>query len=115
MPSPLSADDAGPIDLEHLQRMTLGDAGLEREVLGMFARQASQLAAALATDPPETSAMVHTLKGSARAVGAVRVAAAAAALEAALRGGQAPAQALGVLRDTVAEADAAITALLRRS
>ena len=115
MPSLLPANDAGPIDLEHLRRMTLGDAGLEREVLGMFARQASQLTAALATAPPETSAVVHTLKGSARAIGAVRVAEAAAALEAALRGGEAPAQALGVLRDTVAEADAAITALLRRS
>ena len=95
--------------------MTLGDAGLEREVLGMFARQANQLAATLATAPPDTAALVHTLKGSARAIGAVRVAEAAAALEAAIRGGQAPAQALGVLRDTVAEADAAITALLRRS
>jgi len=115
MPSPLPPDEAGPIDLDHLRRMTLGDAALEREVLAMFARQASQLAAVLATTPPETSAVVHTLKGSARAIGAVRVAEAAAGLEAAIRGGQAPAQALGVLRDMVAEADAAITALLRRS
>jgi HPt (histidine-containing phosphotransfer) domain-containing protein len=114
MPSLLPADDAGPIHLEHLRRMTLGDAGLEREVLEMFARQASQLAAALARLPPETSAMVHTLKGSARAIGAVRVAEAAAALEAAIRGGQAPAQALGGVRDAVAEAVAAITQLLRR-
>jgi HPt (histidine-containing phosphotransfer) domain-containing protein len=114
MPFP-PADDAGPIDLEHLRRMTLGDAGLEREVLGMFARQACQLAATLATAPPEASALVHTLKGSARAIGAIRVAAAAAGLEAAIRDGQAPAQALGVLRDRVAEADAAIAALLRRS
>jgi HPt (histidine-containing phosphotransfer) domain-containing protein len=115
MPFPLPADDAGPIDLEHLRRMTLGDAGLEREVLAMFARQASQLAAALATAPPEASALVHTLKGSARAIGAIRVAEAAAGLEAAIRDGQGPAQALGVLRDTVAEADAAIATLLRRS
>jgi HPt (histidine-containing phosphotransfer) domain-containing protein len=115
MPSPPPVDYAGPIELEHLRRMTLGDAGLEREVLGMFARQASQLAAALATVPPETSAMVHTLKGSARAIGAVRVAEAAAALEMTIRDGKAPAQALGVVQDTVAEAVAAITALLRRS
>jgi len=115
MPDPLPADDAGPIDLQHLRRMTLGDTGLEREVLGMFARQASELVATLATTPPETSALVHTLKGSARAIGAVRVAEAAAALEATIRDGEAPAQALGVLRDTVAEADAAIAALLRRS
>jgi HPt (histidine-containing phosphotransfer) domain-containing protein len=115
MPFPLPADDAGPIDLEHLRRMTLGDAGLEREVLEMFARQARQLAAILATAPPEASALVHTLKGSARAIGAIRVAEAAAGLEAAIRDGQVPAQALGVLRDMVAEADAAIAALLRRS
>ena len=115
MPSSLPADDAGPIDLEHLRRMTLGDAALEREVLEMFARQACQLAATLATAPPETSALVHTLKGSARAIGAIRVAEAAAGLEVAIREGQAPAQALGALRDTVAEADAAIAALLRRS
>lgn len=115
MPTPLPADDAGPIDLEHLRRMTLGDAGLEREVLGMFARQARQLAAALATTPSETSALVHTLKGSAGAIGAVRVAEAAATLEAAIRGGQAQAPALGVLRETVVEADAAIAALLGRS
>jgi len=115
MPSLLPVDDIGPIDLAHLRRMTLGDAGLEREVLGMFARQACQLAATLATTPPEASALVHTLKGSARAIGAIRVAEAAAGLEAAIRDGQAPAQALGILRDTVAEADAAIAALLGRS
>jgi HPt (histidine-containing phosphotransfer) domain-containing protein len=115
MPFPLPVDDAGPIDLEHLRRMTLGDAALEREVLQMFARQACQLAATLATTPPETSALVHTVKGSAQAIGAIRVAEAAAGLEVAIRDGQAPAQALGALRDTVAEADAAITALLCRS
>lgn len=93
--------------------MTLGDAGLEREVLGMFARQACQIAAALAAAPPDASALVHTLKGSARAIGAIRVADAAAGLEAAIRDGQVPA--LGVLRDAVAEADAAIAALLLQS
>src|SRR3954468_9929171 len=101
MPSPLP-DDAGPIDLGHLRRMTLGDAGLEREVLQMFARQACRLAATLATAPTEASALVHTLKGSAQAIGAIRVAAAAADVEAAMRDGQAPAQALGALRNTVA-------------
>ena len=113
------ADESGPIDLEHLRRMTLGDAGLEREVLGMFARQANQLAATLATAPPDTAALVHTLKGSARAIGAVRVAEAAAALESTIRDGRAHAEsqahALGVLGDAVAEADAAIVDLLRRS
>ena len=43
MPSPPLAPDDGPIDIEHLQRMTLGDAGLEREVLAMFSAQAVRL------------------------------------------------------------------------
>ena len=39
MPSPPLAPDDGAIDIEHLHRMTLGDAGLEREVLAMFSAQ----------------------------------------------------------------------------
>ena len=41
MPSPPLAPDDGPIDVDHLGRMTLGDAGLEREVLAMFAAQSA--------------------------------------------------------------------------
>src|SRR6267154_2649952 len=37
MPSPPLAPDDGPIDFEHLKRMTLGDAGLEQEVVAMIA------------------------------------------------------------------------------
>ena len=36
MPSPPLVPDDGPIDFDHLRRMTLGDAGLEQEVLAMF-------------------------------------------------------------------------------
>ena len=43
MPSPPLAPDDGPIDMDHLQRMTLGDARLEREVLTMFSAQAASL------------------------------------------------------------------------
>ena len=42
MPSPPLAPDDGPIDIEHLRRMTLGDASLEREVLAMFAAPGGQ-------------------------------------------------------------------------
>jgi HPt (histidine-containing phosphotransfer) domain-containing protein len=113
MPPPPPAADDGPLNLEHLRRMTLGDAGLEREVLDMFARQASHLADMLAAVPVEAGALAHTLKGSARAIGAFRVAETADALEAAIRDGRAPAQALADLRDAVAEARTAIAALLR--
>ena len=115
MPSPPPAADDGPVDLEHLRRMTLGNVGLEREVLGMFARQAGDLAGALAAMPAEAGALAHTLKGSARAIGAFRVAETAEALEAAIRDSQAPAQALADLSDAVGAAQAAITAILHRS
>ena len=115
MPSPPLAPDDGPIDLEHLRRMTLGDAGLEREVLAMFSAQTVSLIGALASLPPETGALAHTLKGSARAIGAFAVADAAVRLEAAMQKGDDPAQALAGLVDAVTEARAAIDAILRRS
>ena len=123
MPSPPLAPDDGPIDIEHLRRMTLGDASLEREVLAMFSGQAVGLIDRLAASPSaasetrsqETLALAHTLKGSARAIGAFRVADAAEALEAAIRHGDDPVQALARLKDAVAEARTAIDAILRRS
>jgi HPt (histidine-containing phosphotransfer) domain-containing protein len=115
MPSPPLAPDDGPIDLAHLSRMTLGDEALEREVLAMFAGQAAKLAAELAQLPADAAAVAHKLKGSARAVGATRVAAAASDLEAALQNGADPAIALAALNDTVDEARVAIDAILRRS
>ena len=41
---PLASADT-PIDRNHLTRMTLGDASLEREVLALFDRQAAMLLA----------------------------------------------------------------------
>ena len=81
MPSPPLAPDDGPIDIAHLRRMTLGDEALEREVLGMFSAQASRLVKSLAANPVDAGALAHTLKGSARAVGAFAVGDAAAHLE----------------------------------
>ncbi len=90
MPSPPLAPDDGPIDFEHLKRMTLDDAGLEQEVLAMFAAQSAKLMATLATVPADAAALAHTLKGSARAIGAFGVAEAAARLEAVLADGADP-------------------------
>src|SRR5437868_6641354 len=115
MPSPPLAPDDGPIDIDHLQRMTLGDAGLEREVLAMFSAQAVSLIGMLATLPPEAAALAHTLKGSARAIGALAVAQAASDLEAAIRNGDDPSQALAELKEATQEARAAVDAILRRS
>jgi len=115
MPSPPLAPDDGPIDIEHLQRMTLGDASLEREVLAMFSAQAVGLIGSLATLPADTGALAHTLKGSARAIGAFAVAEAASCLETAIQNGDDPTEALAELSDAVAQARSAIDAILRRS
>jgi HPt (histidine-containing phosphotransfer) domain-containing protein len=113
MPSPPLVPEDGPIDLAHLKRMTLGDAGLEREVLAMFLTQAARLAEALATLPAEALQLAHTLSGSARAVGAFAVAEAAEGVHSAVKDGREPAQALGALKSAVVEARLAIEAMLR--
>ena len=113
MPSPPLVPDDGPIDLMHLRRMTLGDAALEREVLTMFAAQASRLAAALAAMPADAPALAHTLKGSARAVGAFAVADAAAELETLIKTNSDPAEALSGLDEAVTQARVAIDAILQ--
>jgi len=120
MVSPPLVPDCGPaepaIDLVHLGRMTLGEPALEREVLAMFAAQAADLAERLTTVPPDAAAaLAHTLKGSARAIGAVRVADAAAGVEDAVRTGTAIALRLATLSEAVAEARDAIDVILKRS
>jgi len=115
MPSPPLAPDDGPINIEHLRRMTLGDDSLEREVLAMFSAQAVSLIGTLATMPKDAGALTHTLKGSARAIGAFGVADAAVRLEVALQNGEHPSDLLGELDDAIAQARAAIDAILRRS
>jgi len=115
MPSPPLAPDDGPIDTEHLARMTLGDAGLEREVLAMFSAQAISLIRNIATLPSDRGALAHTLKGSARSIGAFRVAEAAEFLETVLQQGDDPSEALAELADAVAGARTAIDDILRRS
>ena len=115
MPSPPLAPDDGPIDLAHLERMTLGDAGLEAEVLAMFSAQSAKLLETLSGLPAEAASLAHTRKGSARAIGAFAVGEAASRLEATLVGGGNPEEALAELGEAVRLARAAIDAMLRRS
>ena len=115
MPSPPLAPDDGAIDIEHLHRMTLGDAGLEREVLAMFSAQAASLIGSISALPADLGALAHTLKGAARAIGAFGVADAASDLEAQIQQDGDPGQALAELGDAVAEARSAIDVILRRS
>lgn len=75
------------IDEDHLGRMTLGDRSLEREVLAIFVRQTVLMLDRIAgAEPACAAAAAHTLKGSARGVGAWRVASAAERLEQAAAG-----------------------------
>ncbi len=70
------------IDEDHLGRMTLGDRRLEREVLELFLRQTTiMLDRIIGAEPSLAAAAAHTLKGSARGIGAWRVARAAEILE----------------------------------
>lgn len=79
---PVSEPKPMTIDEDHLGRMTLGDRSLEREVLEIFARQITLTLRRIATAMPAgVAAAAHTLKGSARGIGAWRVARAAERLE----------------------------------
>ena len=81
-PAETFAPDDRPIDLVHLARMTLGERSLEREVLQLFDRQSTLLLGRMRSAAPAgVVTLAHTLKGSARGIGAWRVARAAEALE----------------------------------
>jgi HPt (histidine-containing phosphotransfer) domain-containing protein len=71
------------IDLDHLARQTGGDDALAREVLRLFAVQApAELARMRSINGSGRREAAHLLVGSARAIGAAKVARLAAAIEA---------------------------------
>jgi HPt (histidine-containing phosphotransfer) domain-containing protein len=86
--SALGRDQApSVIDDDHLRRMTLGDQRLEREILEIFVRQIGIMIARIGeANPAVAAAAAHTLKGSARGIGAWRVEQAAERLEQAIAG-----------------------------
>ena len=72
-----------PVDLVHLARHTLGDPELEREVLQLFVAKLPDYLGRLkeANDAQSWRQAAHTIKGSARGVGAWQVAERAEAAE----------------------------------
>jgi HPt (histidine-containing phosphotransfer) domain-containing protein len=109
--APTDAPVETVIDLAHLTQMTLGEAGLEAEVLTLFDRQATVLLMRMRdAEPAAVAAFAHTLKGSARGIGAWRVAEAADAVETQAVGPDAcgAAHAVARLAAAVDEAKAAI-------
>ncbi len=77
------ANPVYPVDLVHLSRQTLGDRELEREVLGLFVNQSTLYLKRLmaAKSAKERKNVAHTILGSARGLGAWRVAEEAAKIE----------------------------------
>jgi HPt (histidine-containing phosphotransfer) domain-containing protein len=84
------APDSPILDLDHLRRQTFGDVALERELLALFNEQCTRLLPVISGADPsgDRAVAVHTFKGSARAIGAWRVASLAELLEAALDEGE---------------------------
>jgi HPt (histidine-containing phosphotransfer) domain-containing protein len=101
MPSPPLVPDECLIDTAHLARMTMGDASLQHEVLTLFIAQSASLIDRLALLPADAAALAHTLKGSARGIGAFAVAASAERLERALSDRKAEGSALADLQQAI--------------
>jgi HPt (histidine-containing phosphotransfer) domain-containing protein len=107
--------DRPAIDDEHLKRMTLGDDRLEQEVLQIFVRQNAMMLERISSGKPGALAIAaHTLIGSARGIGAWRIAGAAERLErASCEGGEDEiGDAIAELKAASLEATAAIGARL---
>ena len=81
------AGPEAPIDLVQLATNTLGNRDLEVQVLHLFKSQSRSTLERLADEADKTTRLdlVHTLKGSARAIGAQRVAMICENLEGAMK------------------------------
>ena len=111
-----SSDRPAVLDIDHLMAQALDDAELAREVLAMFLDQSGDMLrfvrdAAGALDRRNAA---HRLKGSARAVGAFRVAAASESLEFLPEDADEPSllERIAALHASVAEVRSAIAARL---
>ncbi|MGB3457145.1 MAG: Hpt domain-containing protein [Litorimonas sp.] len=64
------------IDFDHLNRYVAGDVALTREIFSLFTHQTEMWGRGLdsASDDEVWGSVTHSLKGSARAVGAMRLA-----------------------------------------
>lgn len=111
-----NAPDGRPIDLVHLSRYTLGNREIEREVLEMFRGQSRRFLGRLAEadDIASWQIAAHTLKGSAKGIGAWSVAWAAEAAEGLPGGpeGEGAARALDRLAAAIEESCGFIDTLL---
>lgn len=82
--------DRDPVDLVYLHKYTSGDAALEREVYALFREQVSMWMKLLKVDSDNQSwgSAAHSIKGSARGLGAHGLASACEAAEAVIASGR---------------------------
>lgn len=101
-----------PVDLVHLARHTLGNRALEQEVLRLFLRQSELVLKRMemAEQTKSFGEQAHTIKGSARGIGAWKVAMAAESLELEAAAGRRGS--LMALKAAVGEANGFIAGLL---
>jgi HPt (histidine-containing phosphotransfer) domain-containing protein len=106
----------GPLDRCHLAVQTNGDLVLQRDLLNLFIVQAAEFIAHLRAlaevDPSAAGDLAHKMNGSARAIGAFELAAAADELEGTLAAGNGAA-ALEPLTEALERALNAVEAYLR--
>nr|WP_321980228.1 Hpt domain-containing protein [uncultured Cohaesibacter sp.] len=69
------------LDLDHLARQTMGDEGLQKQVLSIFVDHMAETMPRLISESEEVRQIAHSIKGSARGIGAWSVATAAEAVE----------------------------------
>lgn len=87
--APVPSEIRHPIDMAHLSRQTMGDSGLELEVLRLFDELSHAYYARLeaSTTVPELLRNLHTIKGAAAGIGAFGLANLARVAEIELREG----------------------------
>lgn len=81
----MDINDSEPeIDFDHLNQYVGGDASLTKEIFGLFKNQVDIWAKQLQADANDDiwAAVTHSLKGSARAIGAMKLAQACETAEA---------------------------------
>ncbi len=109
-------DGGRPVDLVHLAKYTMGNRALEREVLTLFTKQSLIYLDRLrnAADKQTWCEAAHTLKGSARGIGAWQVADVVVSLEhlSGKNAGGEKAVLVETLCDTIDEANGFIESLL---
>ena len=98
--------DSQVFDLDYLRRQTAGDQVLERDLVALFEAQCARLAPAVRQggSSVQRADAAHTLKGSAKAIGAWRLASVADRLETDLRNAEAGADSLIAILDETIEA-----------